>query len=88
MNDRETIYLDKGTSRTKDNRCLIACSIHNKNETINFILSYKVYYKIIYQEILKPNIYYKGYEFFKDFQGIIRYDKIEPILTRWEILDL
>ena len=86
MTDREKIYLDDICPGVCN--CFSACSIHNKNEITFFILNHKKYCEIVYSEINESNIYYKGYEFFKDFQGIIRYDKIEPINNRWEILDI
>ncbi len=83
-NRRTTIYLNTESGLT----CLTACSIHNKNEIINFMLDFSIYCEIAYQKINGDNIYYKGYEFFKDFHGIVRFDKIFPIDSRFDILDL
>ena len=65
-----------------------AYNIDNKDEYIDFKMKVKKFKTINLMGINEENIYFNGYDFFRDFHGVIRYSKVDSIESRFEILDL
>ncbi len=65
-----------------------AYNIDNKDECVDFKMDIEKFRNINLMGINEENIYFGGYDFFRDFYGVIRYSKIEPIYSRFDILDI
>lgn len=65
-----------------------AYNIDNKEEYIDFKITVEESGLISKMKINEENVYMYGYEFFRDFHGVIRYSKVVPIENRFELLDL
>ena len=65
-----------------------ACNIDNKDEYVDFKMEIEKLRIIYSTSISEENIYFNGYDFFKDLHGVVRYSKVEPIESRFEILDI
>ena len=65
-----------------------AYNIDNKDEYIDIKMNTDKFSIINLMGINKENIFIDGYDFFRDFHRVIRNSKVEPVHSRFDILDL